>query len=247
MGKFNRGGKFSDRGSSGRGGRDRGRSGGGRGRGGSDRPSMHWATCDDCGNSCEVPFKPTGNKPVYCSSCFGNQSGGSGRSRSSRGLRGDKPQDSRQEHHAICDDCGEDCYVPFRPTGDKPVYCDNCFGSNKGGGSSKGGNNDELLKEIKALHAKFDNLIAILSDEFTEEEYADDVLAQELDDIPEEVAEAIEEEGVFIEKEEVLPKKPVKKAVKKAPAKKSTKNATEKTAKKTTKKAVKKTAAKKKK
>jgi len=31
---------------------------------------MHSATCDKCGARCEVPFKPTGNKPVYCSDCF---------------------------------------------------------------------------------------------------------------------------------------------------------------------------------
>ncbi|MFH1181487.1 MAG: CxxC-x17-CxxC domain-containing protein [Candidatus Woesearchaeota archaeon] len=26
--------------------------------------------CAKCGRSCEVPFKPTSNKPVYCRSCF---------------------------------------------------------------------------------------------------------------------------------------------------------------------------------
>ena len=31
---------------------------------------MHEAICDNCGNKCEVPFKPTGGKPVYCSDCF---------------------------------------------------------------------------------------------------------------------------------------------------------------------------------
>ena len=31
-------------------------------------------------------------------------------------------------HQAICADCGQSCQVPFRPTGDKPVYCSNCFG-----------------------------------------------------------------------------------------------------------------------
>jgi CxxC-x17-CxxC domain-containing protein len=31
---------------------------------------MHEVTCDKCGKACEVPFKPTGNKPVYCSDCF---------------------------------------------------------------------------------------------------------------------------------------------------------------------------------
>ena len=28
------------------------------------------ATCDKCGKKCDLPFKPTGNKPVYCKSCF---------------------------------------------------------------------------------------------------------------------------------------------------------------------------------
>lgn len=31
---------------------------------------MHKATCSDCGNECEVPFKPTEGKPVYCRDCF---------------------------------------------------------------------------------------------------------------------------------------------------------------------------------
>lgn len=34
------------------------------------RPAMHQATCAQCGQSCEVPFKPTGDRPVYCSNCF---------------------------------------------------------------------------------------------------------------------------------------------------------------------------------
>jgi len=31
---------------------------------------MHKAVCSDCGNECEVPFKPTEGKPVYCRDCF---------------------------------------------------------------------------------------------------------------------------------------------------------------------------------
>ena len=31
---------------------------------------MHTAICDRCGKRCEVPFRPRGNKPVYCSDCF---------------------------------------------------------------------------------------------------------------------------------------------------------------------------------
>jgi CxxC-x17-CxxC domain-containing protein len=44
-----------------------------------DQKEMHRATCSECGNSCEVPFRPTGDKPVFCSNCFKKQSGDSGR------------------------------------------------------------------------------------------------------------------------------------------------------------------------
>jgi CxxC-x17-CxxC domain-containing protein len=37
---------------------------------GSERPQMHTATCAKCNKSCEVPFKPNGKKPIYCSDCF---------------------------------------------------------------------------------------------------------------------------------------------------------------------------------
>ena len=31
---------------------------------------MHKAVCDECKKECEVPFKPTEGKPVYCRDCF---------------------------------------------------------------------------------------------------------------------------------------------------------------------------------
>ncbi len=31
---------------------------------------MFGATCDGCHQKCEVPFRPNGSKPVYCSDCF---------------------------------------------------------------------------------------------------------------------------------------------------------------------------------
>lgn len=57
-----------------RGGRDN--RGGGRGFGGgrpqrNDGPrEMFKTVCSSCGKECEVPFKPTNGKPVYCSECF---------------------------------------------------------------------------------------------------------------------------------------------------------------------------------
>ncbi len=31
---------------------------------------MFKTDCAKCGNSCEVPFRPNGAKPVYCNNCF---------------------------------------------------------------------------------------------------------------------------------------------------------------------------------
>jgi len=31
---------------------------------------MFPVTCDECGKETEVPFEPSGNKPVYCSDCY---------------------------------------------------------------------------------------------------------------------------------------------------------------------------------
>ncbi len=44
------------------------RGGGGGGFGGPRE--MHKAKCADCGNECEVPFKPQEGRPVYCRDCY---------------------------------------------------------------------------------------------------------------------------------------------------------------------------------
>ncbi|HXX55160.1 MAG TPA: CxxC-x17-CxxC domain-containing protein [Methanoregula sp.] len=31
---------------------------------------MTKVTCSDCGKECEVPFKPTEGRPVYCRECL---------------------------------------------------------------------------------------------------------------------------------------------------------------------------------
>jgi CxxC-x17-CxxC domain-containing protein len=77
-----------DRGGGSRGGgfQSRGRSSFGDGRnfgGGNDRGprEMFKAVCDNCGKDCEVPFRPTSGKPVYCSDCFEKKGGRDGDSR----------------------------------------------------------------------------------------------------------------------------------------------------------------------
>ena len=33
---------------------------------------MFTAKCGDCGNECQIPFQPKGDRPVYCRECFPN-------------------------------------------------------------------------------------------------------------------------------------------------------------------------------
>ncbi|HET6315309.1 MAG TPA: CxxC-x17-CxxC domain-containing protein, partial [Chloroflexota bacterium] len=48
----------------------------------------------------------------------------------------------REMFSATCSSCGKEAQVPFRPSGDKPVYCSDCFqqrgGGNRGGGGYGG-------------------------------------------------------------------------------------------------------------
>ena len=43
------------------------------GRGGGGERQMFPATCAQCGKQTEVPFQPSGDRPVYCSDCFQSQ------------------------------------------------------------------------------------------------------------------------------------------------------------------------------
>jgi CxxC-x17-CxxC domain-containing protein len=92
MGDFNRGG---NRGGGFRGGNDRGgrpnfqkRSFGGDRGGDRERPDMHKATCSECTKICEVPFRPSNDKPVYCNDCFSSKR--EGVDRKPRGDFGDR-------------------------------------------------------------------------------------------------------------------------------------------------------------
>jgi CxxC-x17-CxxC domain-containing protein len=56
---------------------DRNRSGGDfdRRSGRNSMLEMHSVICSKCGVKCEVPFKPTNTKPVYCRDCFRKNDG----------------------------------------------------------------------------------------------------------------------------------------------------------------------------
>ena len=139
---------------------NRNRSGGGDRGGFRPRPSfggrdrgpveMHDAICDNCGKSCQVPFRPTSGKPIFCSNCFESKREGSPRF---AGEAGDRPM-----FDATCADCGNACKVPFQPSGDKPVFCSNCFGDKKNAGGNGGGGKINLDE----LNAKLDKILSLL-------------------------------------------------------------------------------------
>ena len=51
-----------------------------------------------------------------------NQSGGKGGYSDGR---------QREVHKAICSECKKECEVPFKPSGDRPIYCKDCYSKRK--------------------------------------------------------------------------------------------------------------------
>ncbi|MHB0914028.1 MAG: zinc-ribbon domain containing protein [Armatimonadota bacterium] len=92
--------------------------------------------CRDCGaeftfTAGEQEFhaeKGFTNTPVRCRDCRSRRKTGGG----GGGYGGGE----REMHTAICSSCGKEARVPFVPRGDKPVYCSDCFQSQRSGSSS---------------------------------------------------------------------------------------------------------------
>ena len=134
----------------------------------SRRASMHQAVCSECGKRCEVPFKPTGDRPVYCSECFTSQSqqgkpdfDRQERKSFDRSRDFDRPRNfDRPMFEAVCDECGKKCELPFKPTQGKPIYCSDCFKSVNPG---KSRNSDSSNDQLTAIHTKLDLILKMLN------------------------------------------------------------------------------------
>lgn len=190
---------------------------GNRDRGDRERPQMYEATCSDCGKRCEVPFKPAGDKPIYCSQCFTNH-GGSSRS-DSRPERGDRERPRRSDRpmfDATCSTCGKRFELPFRPTGEKPVYCSQCF--EKEGGSSSVSRStsvptNQYKEQFDVLNAKLDRILKVLTPIVSVKEEKKEVVIEKKAAVVEK-----KKEDATTKKEKA--KKPIKAVVKKPVAKK---------------------------
>ena len=90
--------------------------------------------CKECGNGFSFTIseqelfasKGFSNDPGRCPQCRAvRKERNPGRVDSGRG--GFQGRIEREMHPAVCHTCGTSTTVPFKPTGEKPVYCRNCY------------------------------------------------------------------------------------------------------------------------
>jgi CxxC-x17-CxxC domain-containing protein len=134
MGNFQGGGNRGGGGGGFRGNDRGGRPSYGGNRGGGDRDrgpvTMHKAVCDECHKSCEVPFRPSSDKPIYCNDCFSSK-------------REDSPRPPRNDFG----DRG-----PKRDFGSKPAFA-------RPAGMPMG---DDVKKQLSEMNSKLDRLVSAI-------------------------------------------------------------------------------------
>ncbi len=89
-----------------------------------DRP-MFKASCSQCGNECQLPFKPNGSKPVFCSNCF---------------VRDDKPRNDGPERSSYS-----------KPSYDRPPV------------AAAAPNMDQFKTQLEIIHNKLDRILKLVS------------------------------------------------------------------------------------
>jgi len=90
-------------------------------------------TCKEC--SAEFVFSAS-EQEFYAEKGFTNEPGRCPSCRAARKAQNNRNQGGysrpqREMYPATCSSCGVETTVPFQPTGDKPVYCRDCYSSRK--------------------------------------------------------------------------------------------------------------------
>ncbi len=75
--------------------------------------------------------KNFGERGTFKGDRGGFKKGGNGRFRG--GDRGGRDNSQAVSFSAVCSECRKNCTVPFKPNGEKPVFCSACFGMKKEG------------------------------------------------------------------------------------------------------------------
>ena len=82
--------------------------------------------CKDCGQ--EFVFS-AGEQEFYAERGFENEPQ---RCKACRAARKGAVRTERVMYDAVCSECGAECKVPFQPSGDRPIYCSDCFAARRG-------------------------------------------------------------------------------------------------------------------
>ncbi|MFQ5620367.1 MAG: CxxC-x17-CxxC domain-containing protein [Candidatus Nanoarchaeia archaeon] len=91
---------------------------------------------------------------------------GPGRPRRDEGRYSDRPKRTGKNRRDLemtkvtCDSCGARCEVPFKPTSDKPIYCDDCFRKDSLDRSSRGSSAPN--KDLAIINKKLDKIMVAL-------------------------------------------------------------------------------------
>jgi CxxC-x17-CxxC domain-containing protein len=112
-------------------------------RGGDRGPvTMHKAVCDQCHKSCEVPFRPSENKPIYCKECFSGKKGNDDRGprRDFGGDRAPRKEFNNERPAQV---------LPFKP--------------------ASMGLSEEMKNQFKDINIKLDRLMDIIEKNATRE------------------------------------------------------------------------------
>ncbi|MHA2256143.1 MAG: CxxC-x17-CxxC domain-containing protein, partial [Candidatus Heimdallarchaeaceae archaeon] len=101
---------------------------------------LHNVICSKCKKETQVPFKPTGAKPVYCRECFQDQKSKTESTpvKEERHVKDDEVVErfggrtgpyrtNKRMHSTTCRTCKKDIMIPFKPKARKPIYCQDCF------------------------------------------------------------------------------------------------------------------------
>jgi len=77
--------------------------------------------CAECGKEItELPFEPSGDRPIYCRDCWASK-------RPQRPRRDFGPRKMFQGNWK-CAECGKEITeLPFEPNPDQPVHCRECW------------------------------------------------------------------------------------------------------------------------
>lgn len=129
------------------------------------RAQMFDAVCAECGDSCQVPFRPNGRKPVYCSNCFKRDGNDEPRGFGGGDERRSFSRDSRPS------------FAPRERFGNAPAAP-----------------HGQMNEQLAALNAKLDKVLTALShlsaNQLTQEEHALDGM-----DVQEEIVKTKKEKA----------------------------------------------------